>query len=115
MGPGLWAGDLITCLDPVLQRGQAQRLPPGALGFQRRHLAEVGQQRSPPEIQALPPGHPTLQEPLQYLTALDGLLRSMIDPEELQRLREEAERELQDPGRWGLDFTPVQCWGQRRT
>jgi SAM-dependent methyltransferase len=27
------------------------------------------------EIQALPPGHPTLQEPLQYLTALDGLLR----------------------------------------
>jgi SAM-dependent methyltransferase len=67
------------------------------------------------EIQALPPGHPTLQEPLQYLTALDGLLRSMVDPDELERLRAQAERELQDPGRWGLDFTLVQCWGQRRT
>jgi len=35
-------------LDPVLQRGQAQRLPPGALRFQGGHLTEVGQQRSPP-------------------------------------------------------------------
>ena len=67
------------------------------------------------EIQALPPGHPALQEPLQYLTALDGLLRSMVDADELQRLRAEAERELQDPGRWGLDFTLVQVWGRRRT
>jgi SAM-dependent methyltransferase len=67
------------------------------------------------EIQALPPGHPALQEPLQYLTALDGLLRSMVDADELERLEQEAERELQDPGRWGLDFTLVQCWGQRRT
>jgi hypothetical protein len=67
------------------------------------------------EIQALPPGHPALQEPLQYLTALDGLLRSLVDPEELERLRAEAERELKDPGRWGLDFTLVQVWGRRRT
>jgi SAM-dependent methyltransferase len=66
------------------------------------------------EIRALPPGDPALQEPLQYLTALDGLLRSLVDPEELERLRAEAERELQDPGRWGLDFTLVQVWGQRR-
>ena len=67
------------------------------------------------EIQALPPGHPALQEPLQYLTALDGLLRSLMDPDELERLRAEAERELKDPGRWGLDFTLVQVWGRRRT
>jgi hypothetical protein len=59
---------------------------------------------------ALPPGHPALQEPLQYLTALDGLLRSLMHPDELERLRRQAERELQDPGRWGLDFTLVQCW-----
>jgi hypothetical protein len=65
------------------------------------------------EIRALPPGIPALQEPLQYLTALDGLLRSLLDPGELQRLRAEAERELQDPGRWGLDFTLVQVWGRR--
>jgi hypothetical protein len=67
------------------------------------------------EIRALPPGDPALQEPLQYLTALDGLLRSLVDPAELERLRAEAERELQDPNRWGLDFTLVQVWGQRRT
>jgi len=66
------------------------------------------------EIRALSPGDPALQEPLQYLSALDGLLRSLVDPEELERLRAEAERELQDPGRWGLDFTLVQVWGQRR-
>jgi SAM-dependent methyltransferase len=65
------------------------------------------------EVQALPPGHPGLQEPLQYLTALDGLLRSLVDPDELERLRQEAKRELQDPGRWGLDFTLIQCWGVR--
>jgi hypothetical protein len=67
------------------------------------------------EIRALPPGHPALQEPLHYVTALDGLLRSLMDPEELERLRAEAGRELQDPGRWGLDFTLVQVWGQRQT
>jgi SAM-dependent methyltransferase len=66
------------------------------------------------EIRALPPGHPALQEPLGYLTALDGLLRSLVDPEELERLRAQAKRELQDPGRWGLDFTLVQAWGRRR-
>ncbi|MGH8775277.1 MAG: class I SAM-dependent methyltransferase [Jiangellaceae bacterium] len=66
------------------------------------------------EVQALPPGHPYLQEPLQYVTALVGLLRSLIGSDELERLRKETEGELQDPGRWGLTFTLVQCWGQRR-
>ncbi len=49
------------------------------------------------EIRPLSLGDPALQEPLQYLSALDGLLRSLVDPEELERLRAEAERELQDP------------------
>jgi hypothetical protein len=66
------------------------------------------------EVQALPPGHPGLQLPLQFVTALDGVLRSLVDLEELERLRAEAERELQDPDRWGLDFTLVQVWGRRR-
>jgi hypothetical protein len=39
--------------------------------------------------------------PLEYLTALQGLLRSILDAEELQQ---QAEREFQNPGRWGLTF-----------
>jgi hypothetical protein len=35
--------------------------------------------------------------PLEYLTALQGLLRSIVDAEELQQ---QAEREFQNPGRW---------------
>ena len=35
---------------------------------------------------------------LEYLTALQGLLRSIVDAEELQQ---QAEREVQNPGRWG--------------
>jgi uncharacterized spore protein YtfJ len=38
---------------------------------------------------------------LQYLTALQGLLRSIVDGEELQQ---QAECEFQNPGRWGLTF-----------
>jgi len=65
------------------------------------------------EVQALPPGHPYLRLPLEYLTAVQGLLRSIVDAEELQRLQKQAERELQDPGRWGVTFTLFQCWGTR--
>jgi hypothetical protein len=42
---------------------------------------------------------------LEYLTALQGLLRSIVDAEELQQ---QAEREFQNPGRRSLTFpTPV--------
>ena len=40
---------------------------------------------------------------LEYLTALLGLLRSIVDAEELQQ---QAECEVQNPGRWGLTFPP---------
>ena len=43
------------------------------------------------------------------------LLRSLVDLEELERLRAQAEHELQNPGRWGLDLTLVQGWGRRQT
>jgi hypothetical protein len=36
---------------------------------------------------------------LEYLTALQGLLQSIVDAEELQQ---QVEREFQNPGRWGL-------------
>lgn len=65
------------------------------------------------EVQALPPGHPYLRLPLQFSTALQGVLRSIVAADELERLEKEAERELQDPDRWGITFTLVQCWGRR--
>lgn len=67
------------------------------------------------EVQALPPGHPYLRLPLQFATALKGVLRSFMDADDLDRILGEAERELQDPDRWGLTFTLVQCWGRRET
>lgn len=65
------------------------------------------------EVQALPPGHPYLRLPLQFATGLDGMLRKMIDGDELDQLLDEVETELADPDRWGLTFTLVQAWGQR--
>lgn len=65
------------------------------------------------EVIALPPGHPYLRLPLVFATALDGLLRSFVEPGELERLHAEAEAELRDPGRFGLTFTLVQSWGRR--
>jgi ubiquinone/menaquinone biosynthesis C-methylase UbiE len=64
------------------------------------------------EVQALPPGHPYLRLPLQFSTALQGLLRSIVDADELERREKEAERELKEPGRWGLTFTLIQTWGR---
>lgn len=66
------------------------------------------------EVLALPPGHPYLRLPVQFSSALQGLLRSIVGPDELERLEGEAERELQEPGRWGITFTLVQSWGRRR-
>ncbi|MDP8930655.1 MAG: class I SAM-dependent methyltransferase [Actinomycetota bacterium] len=65
------------------------------------------------EVQALPPGHPYLRLPLQFASALDGLLRTLVDPDELAQVLDQAETELADPDRWGLTFTLVQAWGQR--
>lgn len=45
---------------------------------------------------------------LEYLTALQGLLRSIVDAKELQQ---QVEREIQGPARWDLTFTLFQCWG----
>jgi ubiquinone/menaquinone biosynthesis C-methylase UbiE len=65
------------------------------------------------EVQALPPEHPYMRLPLQFSAALKGLLQSIADADELERLEKEAERELKEPGRWGLTFTLIQTWGQR--
>lgn len=65
------------------------------------------------EVLALPPGHPYLRLPLQFSSALQGLLQSIAGADKLERLEKEAERELQDPDRWGITFTLVQSWGRR--
>lgn len=66
------------------------------------------------DVQMLPPGHPYLRLPLQFAGALDGILRKLIEPGELAELVDEAEAELASPDRWGLTFTLVQAWGQRK-
>lgn len=67
------------------------------------------------EVVALPPGHPYLALPLQFLTALEDQMRSLVTADELESLRARAEAELQEPGRWGTTFTLVQCWGRTPT
>ena len=65
------------------------------------------------EVFALPPGHPYLRLPLQFATALEARLHSLVGAGELERLRNEAEVELNEPGRWGTTFTLIQSWGRR--
>jgi hypothetical protein len=67
------------------------------------------------EVFALPPGHPYLRLPLQFATALEARLLSLVDANELGRLRNEGELELKEPGRWGTTFTLLQSWGRRIT
>ena len=63
------------------------------------------------EVVALEPGHPYLRLPLQFATALEERLLSLVSADELQELRDLGEAELQEPGRWGTTFTLLQCWG----
>jgi SAM-dependent methyltransferase len=64
------------------------------------------------EVFALPPGHPYLRLPLQFAMALEEKLLSLVSADELEKLREQGEAELQEPARWGTTFTLLQCWGQ---
>lgn len=60
---------------------------------------------------ALPPGHPYLGLPLQFASALNERLLSLVSTEELERLLGEGDAELREPGRWGTTFTLLQVWG----
>jgi SAM-dependent methyltransferase len=64
------------------------------------------------EVFALRPEHPYLRLPLQFATALEERLLSLITADELATLRDDGEAELREPGRWGTTFTLVQCWGR---
>ncbi len=67
------------------------------------------------EIVALAPGHPYLRLPLQFATALEQRLLSLVTAGELERLQEDAAAELEEPGRWGTTFMLLQSWGQCAT
>jgi SAM-dependent methyltransferase len=64
------------------------------------------------EVLALPPGHPYLRLPLQFATALEERLLSLVTADELKQLSKEGEAELDEPGRWGTTFTLLQSWGE---
>lgn len=87
---------------------------PGAATTQLQLFRRAGiEPKVRAEVQALPPRHPYLRLPLNFSAALKGLLRSIVDAGELERLEQEAERELRDPGRWGITLTLFQSWGPR--
>jgi SAM-dependent methyltransferase len=65
------------------------------------------------DVVALPPGHPYLRVPLQFATAMEERLLSLVSADEMEQLRRQGEAELQEPGRWGTTFTLIQCWGRR--
>jgi ubiquinone/menaquinone biosynthesis C-methylase UbiE len=65
------------------------------------------------EVLALPPGHPYLRLPIQMTTSLAPRLQDAVTADELAHLHEEAEKELQELGRWGTTFTLIQSWGRR--
>jgi SAM-dependent methyltransferase len=67
------------------------------------------------EVFALPPAHPYLRLPLQFAIALEARLLPLVEAGRLERLRNDAEVELKEPGRWGTTFTLLQCWGRRAT
>jgi SAM-dependent methyltransferase len=66
------------------------------------------------DVLALPSGHPYLRLPLHFSIGLQPRLRSFVDGEQLNQLNQKAEKELQEPGRWGTTFTLIQSWGQIR-
>jgi SAM-dependent methyltransferase len=71
-----------------------------------------------PEIDAhviaLKPGHSYLRMLLEFSVALESRLLEVLSNDELASLRQEAEAELAEPGRWGTTFTLIQSWGHVR-
>jgi len=70
-----------------------------------------------PEVRAavcaLAPGHPYLRLPLQFSVSLEPRLLRLVSRTELEELRQHAEAEIAQPGRWGTTFTLVQTWARR--
>jgi len=82
-------------------------------GVGRQHAALVREHLGvEPDITAhvlaLPHGHPYLRLPVQFSASLRPRLLQLVKEPELDRLEEQAEREIADPARWGTTQTLVQ-------
>ena len=77
-------------------------------------LREVGveEPETDAHVVALKPGHPYLRLPVQFSVALETRLLETLSEDELASLRQRAEGEFADPGRWGTTFTVIQSWGR---
>jgi hypothetical protein len=64
------------------------------------------------EVCALVPGHPYLRLPVQFSVSLEPRLLRFVGRPELEELRQRAEAEIAQLGRWGTTFTLVQTWAR---
>jgi len=109
--PPVPAGDrLIDLIADVFSAhgGEAGRELPELLREGGVSEPDVGAQ-----VIALNPGHPYLRMPIQFSVALESQLAEILSGDELATLRQEAEDELAEPGRWGTTFTLIQGWGRK--
>jgi SAM-dependent methyltransferase len=109
--PALALGSLIELIGQAFVRSGGDIQPGLKLLDLLRELDMEGNVRA--EVLALPPGHPYLRLPLQFATALQERLLSIVTADELEQLRKDSEAELAEPGRWGTTFTLLQAWARR--
>ena len=64
------------------------------------------------EVYALPPAHPYLRLPVQFSVSLEPRLLGLVSRAELEELRQQADAEIAQPGRWGTTLTLVQTWAR---
>ena len=62
------------------------------------------------EIVVLPPGHPYLGLPLQFATALEERLLSLVAADELEQLRKDRETESRSPAAGAPPSRSLQWW-----
>jgi SAM-dependent methyltransferase len=83
--------------------------------FQLLRRAKLSNVKVRARAEALHDGHPHMRMPLQAVAPLrDGILDALLLTErELDRIMEEVEERIRDPGTYLTTFTLVQAWGIR--
>jgi hypothetical protein len=88
----------------------------GDLNAGRRQFELLREAGLDPEVRAevcvLAPGHPYLRLPVQFSVSLELRLLRFVGRPELEELRQRAEAEIAQLGRWGTTFTLVQTWAR---